>query len=68
MPRPRRTAQPELTPQQRRQQIVTILSTALASMPPAAAIPHEFDPEDSLESSQNALELFRESRLSVPTG
>jgi hypothetical protein len=68
LPRPRRNAPPELTPQQRRQQIVTILSAALTAMPPAAAIPHESGPENSLEFSLSGLELLGESRLSVPTG
>ena len=68
MPRPRKNPQPEMTPQQRRQQIVMILTAALASMPPAIAIPHDSGRENSLEFSQNRLELSCESRLSVPTG
>jgi hypothetical protein len=53
-PLPRRTTQPELTPQERRRQIVTILSAALASMPPAVAIPPESSPKNSLEVSQES--------------
>ena len=67
MPR-QRTAGPALTPRERREQVVAILSDALASMPPALAISHETALGDSPESSQKALEVFAKSRLSVRVG
>jgi len=62
--KPRRT----LTPRDRRREVVTILSTALARMPSAAQVPHEPTTENSPESSQKALEVSRDPRLSVTRG
>lgn len=57
-----------LTPRQRREQVVVILSAALARMPLAAPVPHVSDAENSPESSQKALEVNRDLRLSVAGG
>ena len=62
--RPRRA----LTPRERRREVVGILSTALARMPPAVRVPHSPADEDSPESSQKALEVSRRPRLSVGGG
>ena len=60
---------PKLTPEQRRQEVVELLSTTLAEMPKAVSIPptspHDSGRENSQESSQKALEVSEETRLSV---
>jgi len=76
LPRSRKNAPPELTPEQRRRQVVMILSTGLVAMSPAVAVPPDFSPdfapgsglENTRESSQNPLDLSRKPRLNVPTG
>jgi hypothetical protein len=54
-----------MTPRERREQVVGILAAALARMPLAMAVPYVPDAENSPESSQKALEVCRDSRLSV---
>ena len=83
MPRSRKSAPPELTPEQRQRQIVMILSTGLVGMSPAMAgppdsippdpavpdsMPPNSGPENTLESSQNQLDLSRKTRLIMSTG
>jgi hypothetical protein len=63
-----RRPRPTLTPRERREQVVGILATALVRMPPAAPVPHVPDPVNSPESSRKALEVSRDSRLSVAGG
>jgi hypothetical protein len=77
VPRRRRKRGPQLTPEQRRQEVVDLLAAALADMPAALALadgadastpptsPPDGGPENSQESSQKALELSAEKRLSV---
>ena len=61
----------ELTPYQRRKEVVAILSTALASMPPVISIPPEAPPDidvrNSPDSSRKSLEVASETRLNVTT-
>jgi hypothetical protein len=57
-----------LTTRERREQVVGILSAALTSMPMAAPEPHVPDAKGSPESSQKALEVSRNSMLSVAGG
>jgi len=68
LPLPKRSARRALTPRERRGEVVRILSTALARMPPALQILPEPPSEDSPESSQKALEVSRNPRLSVTRG
>ena len=50
MSRRNRTSEPELTPRQRRLEIIAILSSAVANMPPAARIPGEVLPHVEAET------------------
>lgn len=75
MPRTRKSA-PELTADQRRRQIIDILSAHLARMPVAIAIPSESPPESEhdraerklCQNSQMGLELSANGWLSVSRG
>lgn len=51
MPRPKRPIGPLLAPDERRREVVAILSKCLACMPLALALPPTDGPEDSPESS-----------------
>ena len=53
MPRPHKSALPELTPEHRRRQIVMILSAGLVAMSPAVAVPPDLSP-DMPDSSLDA--------------
>ena len=75
--RRKRPRHADLTPEQRRREIVDLLAAALAEMPPALSLGEgtaasvsptlspNSGPENSQESSQKALELSAETRLSV---
>lgn len=51
MPRPKRVV-PQIPPQERRREVVAILSKGLACMPIALAVPPTSGPEDSPESAK----------------
>ena len=68
MPSETRRSRFVLTPRERRGEVVAILAAALARLPAAAPIPHVPGAENSPESSQKALEVSRNLRLSVGSG
>jgi len=74
----KRTREQEITPRERRNEVVAILSAALANMPPALSVaegkavsvpppisPHDVGQKNSPESSRNCLEVSAKTRLSV---
>ncbi len=65
MPATRTSSKPaEITPVQRRDEIIAILATGLARLVKAGEDP----PQELSESGRIGLELPRETRLSVPAG
>jgi len=58
----------ELTPRQRRRQVIEILSSGLVRMPAPLRIPPEKSRVKSRESSKESLDFPAEKRLTVSVG
>jgi len=55
----------DLTPEQRRRELIDLLSSAAARMPNAVAIPQDPPPGSPPETRQTRLDVSREMPLSV---
>ena len=58
----------ELTPDERRREVVSILATGLRRLRDRAALPVETSPSIPVESSNSSLEAVPANPLTVPAG
>ena len=58
----------DLTPEQRRRELIDLLGSAAARMPNAVAIPHDPPRKKPSKSGQTRLDVSAEMPLSVSTG